>query len=78
MIVGCLRTGRSLFGLGWIGIRGRFGSDLVTGLFGWLGIGFGDSWFTGFVQGAEWSGYSWVMWLVMDYRVCIRCEAVGV
>ena len=43
MIVGCLRTGRSLFGLGWIGIRGRFGSDLVTGLFGWFGL----VWLTG-------------------------------
>ena len=32
-------------------------SDLVTGLFGWLGIGFADSWFTGFVQSVKWSGY---------------------
>ena len=36
------------------------GSDLVNGLFGWLGIGFVDSWFTGFVQSAKWSVYSWV------------------
>ena len=33
-------------------------SDLVNGLIGWLGIGFADSWFTGFVQSAKWSGYS--------------------
>ena len=31
-----------------------------------------------FSLGAMQTGYSWVMWLVMDYRVCIRCEAVGV
>ena len=37
------------------------GADLVTGLFGWLGIGFGDSWFTGFVQSAKWTGYSLVI-----------------
>ena len=47
----------ALAGLGYgVGIRGRFGSDLITGLFGWLGIGFGDSWFTGFVQSAKWMG----------------------
>ena len=62
MIVCCVRTGRTLFGFGfgWIMVRGRFGSDLVNGLIGWLGIGFGDSWFTGFVQSAKWSGGSWV------------------
>ena len=63
---------RTLFGFGWIMVRGRLGSDLVTRLFGWLGISFADSWFTGFVQSAKWmgvvefglsamwSGYSWV------------------
>ena len=65
-MVRSMRTGRTLFGFGWVGlgygvgIRGRFGSDLITGLFGLLGIGFGDSWFTGFVQSAKQSGYSWV------------------
>ena len=68
MMVCCVRTGRTLFGFGFgwvglgygVGILGRFGSDLITGLFGLLGIGFGDSWFTGFVQSAKQSGYSWV------------------
>jgi len=47
----------ALFGFGWVWL----GSDLVTGLFGWLGFGFEDSWFTGFVQSAKWSVYSWVI-----------------
>ena len=54
---------RALFCYDWVVVRGF----LVTGLFGWLGIGFGDSWFTGFVQSAKWSEYGGVMWLVMDY-----------
>ena len=47
MIVCCVWMVRTLFGFGWDGIRVWLGSDLVTGLFGWLGIGFVDSWFTG-------------------------------
>ena len=34
---------------------------VATGLFGRFGIGFGDSWFTGFVLSAKWSGYGWVI-----------------
>ena len=34
MIVGCVRTGRTLFGLGWVVIRAWLGSDLITGLVG--------------------------------------------
>ena len=57
----------------WCGVW--LGSDLVTGLFGWLGLVWPVA---EFGLGAMWSGYGGVMWLVMDYRVCIRCEAVGV
>ena len=54
----------------WYGVW--LGGDLVTGLFGWLDIGFGDSWVLGlykvrsgwvvveFGLSAMWSGYSWV------------------
>ena len=35
--------------VGCLGYGVWLGGDLVNGLFGWLGIGFVDSWFIGFV-----------------------------
>ena len=51
-------------GFGWVMWLEREG---YSGLFGWLGFGFGDSWFTRF---------SFV--LVKIDRVYTRCEVVGV
>ena len=75
MCVGVLQSADGLrVGWFWFDHGTGFGSVmiwlpgcLVTGLFGWLGFGFGDSWFTGF---------SFV--LVKIDRVYTKCDEVGV